>query len=68
MGDGTCCLEFNLGPEETDSHAGPGETFRRCQICNRRHFTLVIDQGMLEVKESEPENDQSAERANTNQM
>lgn len=39
-----CCkIDENLGTVETLPDAKEGETFRRCQLCGCRHFTLMLD-------------------------
>jgi hypothetical protein len=38
-----CCQDArNLGPVQRDPQAGPGETYRRCQVCGCRQFTVTL--------------------------
>ena len=50
-----CCQdESNLGPEERLEAAPEGEYFRRCQVCQSRHFIMVIDPVEIKVTLTEP--------------
>lgn len=43
-----CCRnEKNLGPAV---QAGPKTTFRRCTVCQCRHFEAVLDPGVIGIR------------------
>lgn len=43
-----CCrLEENLGAPETDA---PDRWFRRCRVCQCRHFVLKVDPGRIGIR------------------
>lgn len=45
-----CCrFESNMGPEERLEDSPPGEIFRRCRICGRRHFEVTLDPGEFQL-------------------
>lgn len=44
-------IDVNLGESEALPDAPEGETFRRCKVCGRRHFSLVTDPLVIKLRD-----------------
>lgn len=44
-----CCKESDLSPIIVDSETG--QSFRRCQVCQARHFEMTADPGVYNIKD-----------------
>lgn len=46
-----CCkAESNLGPELRYEGASDSETYRVCQVCGCRHFSVVIEPMVIGIR------------------
>ena len=52
-----CCIEKNLGERQVHEGAGLGESYRRCTVCNRRHFEVILEPFTIGVKDVAELND-----------
>ena len=54
MGDlKPCCADVE-NRSEPEEQPQPGLTMQRCTVCGRRHFELVADPGVFEMRSPEP--------------